>query len=429
MVRKSKFSYMKNLLTIVFVLFFSFSKAQINFEKGYFISNSGIRTQCLIKNIDWNDNPTQFEYKIDSNDTEIKTESIVSVSEFGIDNTSKFKRYKVNIERSSTNLKDISNTKNPKWSEEVLFLKVLIEGDASLFSYSDSSIYKYFIETKNSPIEQLVRIKYISYEKNPGEAFFDDSIRENNHFRQQLYNNLKCDAITEKELENTKYSKSSLMSIFEKYNSCVGSVSATNFKEKTEKETIIIRITPSINLTTPLKISDPNPYYNVSTSMPGKAVFKIGAEFEYIMPFNNNIWSIFINPAYQKYGVEKTFVRNDGFGSQGVDITNTVVVDNYSVEIPLGIRRYFFLKNNGKIFVNAAYINNSIGNTKININNGKKILESGSSSNFAFGVGGDFKNKFSLELRFNSSINLLRDYYQWKANYSSIGLIFGYRIL
>jgi hypothetical protein len=419
---------MKNLLFVVFTLSFSFLQAQINFEKGYYISNSGIKTQCLIKNIDWKDNPTEFEYKISPTDTEIKTETIASVSEFGIDNTSKYKRFKINIERSSNDLHYISKTKNPVWKEEILFLKVLVEGDATLFSFSDNNIYKYFFETKNTPIEQLIRIKYITYEKNPGEAFYDDSIRENNFFRQQLYNNLKCEAISNTNLENTKYDKSSLTSIFEKYNSCVGSNSTTIYKDETKKDAFIIRITPGINLISPLKIVDPNPYYNVSTSINGKAVFKIGAEFEYILPFNNNIWSIFINPAYQKYGAEKTYVKNDGFGSQGADVTYNVVVNYSSVEIPMGIRRYFFLKNNGKIFVNAAYINSTIGNTKININNGKKILESGSSSNFAFGVGGNFKNKFSVELRYNSSINLLRDYYQYEANYSSLGLIFGYRI-
>ena len=157
-------------------------------------------------------------------------------------------------------------------------------------------------------------------------------------------------------------------------------------------------------------------------------MFKIGAEFEYVLPFNNNIWSIFINPAYQKYSLEKTLVKNDGFGSQGVDVTYHIVIDYSSVEIPLGIRRYFYLKNKDKIFINAAYINNSIGDLKFNINNGEKTLESSATSNFALGVGGNFKNKFSLELRFNSSINLLRDYYQWEVNYSSVGLIFGYRV-
>ena len=111
----------KNILFfIVFIFCFTFSKAQINFEKGYFISNYGHKTECLIKNVDWKNNPTEFEYKINSNDTEIKTETIASVTEFGIDNTSKFKRYKTNIERSSNELKDISNTKNPKWNEETL---------------------------------------------------------------------------------------------------------------------------------------------------------------------------------------------------------------------------------------------------------------------------------------------------------------------
>jgi hypothetical protein len=420
---------MKKLLTIIILLCVSFSNAQINFEKGYFISNSGIKTQCLIKNIDWKDNPNKFEYKINQNDTETRTESIESVAEFGIDDTSKFKRYKVNIERSSNNLKDISNTKNPKWSEEVLFLKVLIEGEATLLSYSDSSIYKYFLETKKNPLEQLIRIRYISYEQNPGEAYYDDGIRENNYFRQQLYNNLKCDAITEKDLENIKYEKSSLMSIFEKYNSCMGLDSTTLFKEKAKKETIIVRITPSINLTSPLKIVDPSQYYSISTSIAGKIGFKIGAEFEYILPFNNNIWSIFINPAYQKYSLEKTYVKNDGFGAQGSDVTNHVVIDHSSIEIPLGIRRYFYLKNTGKIFINAVYINNSIGNSKFKINDGQKTLESGTKGNFGFGVGGNFKNKFSLELRFNSSLNLLRDYYKLEANYSSIGLILGYKIL
>lgn len=419
---------MKNLIIIAFILIFSFSNAQINFEKGYFISNSGIKTECLIKNIGWKDNPNKFEYKINLIDTEIKTESIATISEFGVDNKSKYKRYKVNIERSSNDLKDISNSKNPKWTEEILFLKVLIEGEVTLFSFTDNTIYKYFLEKKNSLIEQLIRIKYVSYEKKLGESFFDDSIRENNFFRQQLYNNLKCDAITEKDIENTKYDKSSLMSIFEKYNSCIGSDLTILYKEKVNKEAIIIRITPSINLTTPLKIIDPNPYYNISTSIAGKTVFKIGAEFEYVLPFNNNIWSIFINPAYLKYSLEKTLVKNDGFGSQGVDVTYHIVIDYSSVEIPLGIRRYFYLKNKDKIFINAAYINNSIGDLKFNINNGGKTLESSATSNFALGVGGNFKNKFSLELRFNSSINLLRDYYQWEVNYSSVGLIFGYRV-
>jgi hypothetical protein len=55
---------MKNLLLTALLFLFSFSYAQITFEKGYFINNSGDRTECFIKNIDWRDNPTKFEYKM-----------------------------------------------------------------------------------------------------------------------------------------------------------------------------------------------------------------------------------------------------------------------------------------------------------------------------------------------------------------------------
>lgn len=420
---------MKNLLFIALILSFSLSQAQISFEKGYFISNAGNRMQCLIKNIDWKDNPTEFEYKINLDDSESKTATIESVTEFGIDSISKYKRFKINIERSSNDLRDISKTKNPVWNEEVLFLKVLIEGEATLFSFSDKNIYKYFFETKNSQIQQLVRIKYISYEKNPGEAFYDDRIRENNQFRQQLYGRLKCDTFSENIFENVKYSKSSLTNIFEKYNSCVGSNSTTSFKEKAKKDAFIIRITPSINQTASLFIDDPNVYYNLDTTIEAKTIFKIGVEFEYILPFNNNIWSIFINPTYQKYKAEKTYVNNDGFGSQGVDVTNNVVVDHSSLEIPIGIRRYIFLNKTSKIFINAAFVKNLVGKSKFDFNNGDQILESSARSNYAFGVGYNFKNKFSIELRLNTSKNLLSDYFFWEANYSSIGVIFGYRIL
>ena len=46
--------------------------AQISFEKGYFINNANQKTNCLIKNQDWKDNPTEFEYKLDENSESIK---------------------------------------------------------------------------------------------------------------------------------------------------------------------------------------------------------------------------------------------------------------------------------------------------------------------------------------------------------------------
>lgn len=52
--------------------------SQINFEKGFFIKNSNEKIECLIKNNDWNKNPTDFEYKIFEKDEE-KFENILNV--------------------------------------------------------------------------------------------------------------------------------------------------------------------------------------------------------------------------------------------------------------------------------------------------------------------------------------------------------------
>ena len=48
--------------SLLFLSFIGFT--QIRFEKGYFITNYGKRIDCFIKDIDWKNNPTKFDYKL-----------------------------------------------------------------------------------------------------------------------------------------------------------------------------------------------------------------------------------------------------------------------------------------------------------------------------------------------------------------------------
>jgi hypothetical protein len=77
--------------------------AQVVFESGYFIDNSGQKVECLIRNVDRSDNPTEFQYKL-SERSEINTATIESVKEFGVDGFSKYIRSEVKIDRSSDNI-------------------------------------------------------------------------------------------------------------------------------------------------------------------------------------------------------------------------------------------------------------------------------------------------------------------------------------
>ncbi|WP_205635394.1 hypothetical protein [Flavivirga aquatica] len=91
---------MKKKLLLLFISILSINcYSQISFEKGYYINNAGQKIDCLIKNIDWDNNPTSFEYK-ELESSKIKMTNIKFVKEFGVYHVSKYIRSKVNIDRS-----------------------------------------------------------------------------------------------------------------------------------------------------------------------------------------------------------------------------------------------------------------------------------------------------------------------------------------
>ena len=198
---------MKKKLLFLLTIILSFNcYSQISFEKGYYIDNSNQKTNCLIKNIDWKNNPTEFEYKLSEN-SESKKVTIKSIKEFGIDNFSKYIRSIVNIDRSSENINKLSNDRNPIFKEEELFLKVLVEGKANLYLFEDGSLRRYFFNKENTTIEQLV---FKSYKTS------NDKIGKNNRFKNQLWNNLKCPNFKITKVENLDYQKNDLIDFFVK---------------------------------------------------------------------------------------------------------------------------------------------------------------------------------------------------------------------
>lgn len=144
---------MKNRILLILFTILSFNCfAQIAFEKGYYINNSDEKIDCLIKNLDWANNPTGFEFKLNE---EAKSEfaTIATVKEFAVDNAFKYRRHNVNIDKSSDIIARMSKEKNPVFIEEELFLKVLIEGNANLFSFKEQNLTRYFFSTENSEVE------------------------------------------------------------------------------------------------------------------------------------------------------------------------------------------------------------------------------------------------------------------------------------
>ena len=404
----------KALLLFISAIISINSYSQITFEKGYYIDNSGQKINCLIKNIDWVNNPTEIEYKLAEN-TKAKHIGIKSIKEFGILKSSKYIRSTVKIDRSSEDLNQLSDIKAPIFKVEQLFLKVLIEGKANLYLYEDGRLKRYFYNKESLDIEQLVFKSYKITE-------YDFS--KNNRFKQQLWNDLKCSSITMNKIDNLKYKKYSLIQFFIEFNNCSNS-DFINYEKKQKKDLFNLTLRPRLNNSS-LNIQN-YIFSSLDIKFGNKSSIGFGIEAEYIFPFNKNKWSIFIEPTYQNYKAE---LNADVTNVNGGKLISEV---NYnSIEIPIGLRHCFFINNNTKVFINASYVLDFSSKTSIDLKRADgssfNSLDINSRNNLAFGIGYNLNDKYGLEFRYQTSRHVLGDYVFWNSDYKTVSIIFGYTI-
>lgn len=389
--------------------------SQITYEKGYFISNDGKKIDCFIKNIDWKNNPTSFEYKI-SEDGKTNEANIKSTQEFGIDNTSKYIRNKVKIDRSSDHLNHLDKKQNVDFKEEQLFLKALVEGKASLYYYVDGNLNRFFYNLDNTETQQLVFKRYLNS---------DNVIARNDLYRRQLWNDLKCATIKISRLENLDYKRSQLVKLFTDYNTC-NDAHFKSYEPNKNRGLFNLNIRPRLTSTS-LAIQSANSSTR-NFDFGNELGFALGIEAEYVLPFNKNKWAIFTEPTYKSFKTEKTVSVTDVSGGE---LKSTV--DLSYVEIPLGFRHYFFLGDDSKIFINASYVLDLTSNTTMQFTraDGSELysLKIDSHNNTAFGLGYKYKDKYSVELRYMTERDILRKSIFWSSDYKTISIIFGYSIL
>lgn len=243
----------------------------------------------------------------------------------------KFKRFITDIDRSSDNINSMSHSKPFEYTTETLLLKVLIEGPISLYNYEDGNLSRYFV-SKGTEAEQLNYKQYIDDKTN--------AIFENSQFKQQLLNLLKSNNLQIKDFENLKYKEKDLIKLFEKYYGTTNTYA--NFKEKQNKSIINFKAVVGVNFSS-MTIEN-SIISNSRLDFESKAIPTLGLEIEYVLPYNQNKWSIFFNPSYQKYEQTQKFK------------TYTATVDYSYFDLAFGIRHYFFLSKNQKSSLTVAIL-------------------------------------------------------------------------
>lgn len=403
---------MKKISLFFSLLLSIFAFSQIHFEKAYFINNDDLRTECLIKNVDWRNNPTSFEYKIEEGSA-VKTGDIKNVKFFEIYNEAKYLRATLNIDQSSDNLNKLSSKYEPEFLEKKVFLKELVEGDVKLYKYDDGGYAKYFLKEGDNQPEQLIYKPYL---------IEVSKMAYNRDYQKQLQKALTCSKIPANDLRNAEYKEIDLVKLVSANNQCQNP-SYENKIVQQKKGFFNISVRPRVNFAS---MTVTNEALAHQFNMESKTGFGIGVEMEYVFPFNRNKWSVIFEPTYQYYKAQQTNNNDPSFPYKAS-------VDYSSIELPLGIRHYFFLNDESKLFINGQYIFDLKIKNKFEFTDsmGKlgNYLEGKSNQNFAFGIGYQYKNKYGVEVKYFTERNILDNYTYWNTKYQNVSLILSYNLL
>jgi hypothetical protein len=247
----------------------------------------------------------------------------------------------------------------------------------------------------------------------------ENLVAENNMFRQQLFNNLQCKSISSGDLENLIYSERKLTELFIKYNTCKGAY--YDNEEKMEQKGIYhlnLRAGITINsFKIPSRgITNISPYEFDFGTIIG---FQFSIEAEYIFPFNKNKWSFIIEPTYNFFESESTSLNY---------FPETVTLSYKTFELPFGIRYYLFLNNTSKLFINALFVPIFDLNSKFTTSRPGFEFENG--TNMSFGLGYNYNNKYSIEVRYDTGRGkLFPDSNNFSTEFNSFSLILGINVL
>lgn len=410
---------MKKTFSVLFFFCIVIICAQIKFEKGYIINNSDVKKEVLIKNQGWANNPDTFTYKTDEKSGE-STGTPSTIKEFGVYNDVKYVTYNGDIDYSSDNTGDLSFIREPEFKKASVFLKEIATGNKNLYSYQGHNIIRYFYSDSDSSIKPLIYKKY----------FFNGNnlqVAANEEYIDQLKTIFSDDNTAQATASKTRYTSNDLKKIFSTYNSkFAGAANDRNISDTKRDSKFNLAIRPGLNFYSPLEIT--KTFSNEGA--PSKTGFRIGVEAEIVLPFNRGKWSVVAEPTFSLYN-NKTAVRTTNGNLYNIN------VENYSfISIPLSVRHYMFINDKSKIFINAG-----INLLTLKTSSAKdftmdydgyvfdrlKLSSSQAFKSAVFGIGYNYNNKYIIEARYNTAMNLLEEKGP-KANLKYASIILGYNI-
>jgi hypothetical protein len=405
---------LKPFICILVLIITSIANSQVQYEKGYFLDNNKNKTECLIRFLDWDNNPEKFEYKLNEGE-DSKTGDVNSISKLEIYNKVIYMAASVDIDINTSTSNELNNNAELELTKKRIFLQLLVEGKANLYHYVDANSRRFYYQIDEN---QIILLEYKEYINE------NNKIAKNENYKGELWNNLKCSSLELKSVNKARYNQADLISILETYNTCENELTYT-FKKVKRKDVFNLTIRPGLNFTS-IDLDNPgtNQILTRDLKYDQETSLRIGLQLEYILPTKRRKWAVTLEPTYNYYKTEKTYNTTPNSNS-GQSVTASA--DYSSVEIPIGIRHYSLLNEDSKLFISGAYVLDISLKNDIVFSESVKY-EGDTGNNLAFGLGYVFKDKYSIEARLNTSRELLKNFDEESADFKGFSLIFGYTI-
>lgn len=401
------------LSVLLFSSLFAFS--QNGNQKGYYIDDLGNREEVFFKYIDIK-NEGFIEIKKQENE-EYSKMNLSTIKEYGIG--SDFKFVKTTVKQDVTASR-ISMNKEPQLETVTIFLNTILEGKASLYSYNDGNTTRYFFISENTPLTQLIYKKY--------QSAITEPIRENNYFRNQLFEKLFCSSIDVTMVDKIKYNKSDLLDLFKKYNEC-SNTSVNIFENNTSRKAKFI-------LKAYAGIYNSNfsfTYFDDKSETESKIMPAIGVEFATQLPSGKI--EFFAKVEYEHLNATSLLIQYP----TSIAAYHYLKYNSGILNFSGGPRFNFLIKEKSNFYTDIA-INFGIPLSDINYTLSypdapdsrdlSKKLESDTFINLSLGVGYNFNEKMGVAINFDPNAEMLNQLVRFfHAKRSRLGVVFRYTLL
>ncbi|MCI4669512.1 MAG: hypothetical protein MRZ79_15365 [Bacteroidia bacterium] len=340
--------YKKVALTLLVSLLCLSAISQKNFQPGFIIDLKGKKLQGYIDFQNWEITPNKISFKESTNASTINYNP-TQIREFQVEGE-KYISAKVALEISPVgSVSRLDRNSELKLSEETVFLRVLIEGEKSLYHHKISSSKENFFIKDKGEFKLLVYKEYV-LEKEDG-AYLKT---QNDSYISLLNDYLNDCGNVFRYLQKNKpaYKKTSLIKSFNFYYDCANRTPSLEApKEKIQfSSTLILGAVLSQVI-----FRGSSDHYLIGEEFPISTDPTLGATLNIIFPRSRQRWSL----------RNELFITNHNFTGRVKDSISSSEYTNYDVNFGVTYfklftnLRYTFPAEGARAFVNAG-ISNSL---------------------------------------------------------------------